>query len=140
MIRRVSPAEAHARMTEDGYVYVDVRSVPEFEAGHPEGAFNVPWAHVGPSGMEPNPHFVEVVQARFGPEAKLVLGCQTGNRSMRAAEALIAAGFAEVLEQRAGWAGSKDPFGRVVEVGWQRAGLPIETGAAPGRGWKDLAG
>lgn len=137
MIRRISPAEAHERVTE-GYVYVDVRSVPEFEAGHPAGAFNVPWTHAGAGGMEPNARFVAVMAARFGESAKLVLGCQSGQRSMRAAEALVAAGFTDLFEQRAGWGGARDPFGRVLEPGWQRAGLPSEHGAPSGRSWKDL--
>jgi rhodanese-related sulfurtransferase len=42
MPRRVSPQEAKDLMDKEGYVYVDVRSIPEFEAGHPAGAFNVP--------------------------------------------------------------------------------------------------
>ena len=139
MIRRISPAEAHERMGA-GYTYVDVRSVPEFEAGHPEGAFNVPWIDAGPSGMEPNPRFVSAVEARFGRSGKLVLGCQSGQRSMHAAEALLAAGFTDLYEQRAGWGGVRDPFGRVLEAGWQRMGLPSETGAPLGRSWKDLEG
>ena len=36
-IKRVSPAEAKTLMDE-GYVYLDVRSEPEFAAGHPAGA------------------------------------------------------------------------------------------------------
>lgn len=137
MIRRVGPAEALARMGE-GYVYLDVRSVPEFEAGHPAGAFNVPWAHPGPGGMTPNDDFVRVVLRRFGASARLVVGCQAGNRSMRAAEALIAAGVTDLYEQRAGWGGQRDPFGKLIEAGWERAGLPTETGSPAGRGWADL--
>jgi rhodanese-related sulfurtransferase len=34
-VKRVSAEEARRLMEEQGYVYVDVRSVPEFEAGAP---------------------------------------------------------------------------------------------------------
>ena len=34
-VKRVSPEEAQALMQDQGWAYVDVRSVPEFEQGHP---------------------------------------------------------------------------------------------------------
>ena len=40
----VSVREARDKQRE-GYTYVDVRSIPEFEQGHPEGAVNVPLLH-----------------------------------------------------------------------------------------------
>ncbi|HEY3253455.1 MAG TPA: rhodanese-like domain-containing protein, partial [Polyangiaceae bacterium] len=40
-IKPVTPEEA-AELLSQGHVYVDVRSEPEFEAGHPAGALNVP--------------------------------------------------------------------------------------------------
>lgn len=140
MIRRISPAEAFERMTHERYAYIDVRTVPEYESGHPAGAFNVPWASSGPSGLVPNPRFVAVLEERFGRTGKLILGCRIGHRSLHAAEALVAAGFTEVLEQRAGWEGSRDAFGRTVEPGWKRAGLPSALSAEPGRSWKELDG
>ena len=33
-VKRVSPEDAQRLMDKEGYVYVDVRSIPEFEAGH----------------------------------------------------------------------------------------------------------
>ena len=83
-----------------------MRSVPEFEAGHPTGAFNVPLMHMGPGGMSPNPDFMAVVQKSFPTDAKLVLGCKGGGRSLRAAEMLQAAGFTAVVDQRAGFEGT----------------------------------
>ena len=63
--KRVSPDEAKALIDREGYVYVDVRSVPEFEAGHPTGAYNVPLMHQGPAGMTPNPDFLDVMEKSF---------------------------------------------------------------------------
>ena len=131
-IRRVSPQDAKALVESDGYVYVDVRSIPEFEAGHPEGAYNVPVAHAGDRGMAPNGDFVAVMEKGFGKDAKLVLGCQSGGRSFQAAQVLQAAGFADVVDQRAGFGGAGS------EPGWRSAGLPTATKAAPGRDYASL--
>lgn len=136
--RRVSPKEAQELIEREGYVYVDVRSVPEYEGGHPSGSYNVPVAHASPGGMQPNPDFVRVMEASFPKDAKLVLGCMSGNRSMRAAGALEQAGYTDVVDQRAGWGGAKDPFGRVTEPGWSAAGLPTATGPDAERGYDAL--
>jgi rhodanese-related sulfurtransferase len=131
-ITRVSPAEAKRLVDEDGYVYVDVRSVPEYEAGHPAGAANVPLLHAGPGGMTPNPDFLAVMSAAYPKDAKLVLGCRSGQRSLRAAEALAAAGYATLVDQRAGFDGARNAFGGIAEAGWAAEGLPVETNTAGG--------
>jgi rhodanese-related sulfurtransferase len=130
-IKRVSPQEA-LDLTQQGYTYVDVRTEQEFEAGRPAGSFNVPLAQMGGGGMTPNPDFLTVMEAAFAKDAKLVIGCKAGGRSLRAAQALVGAGFTNVIDQRAGWDGARDAFGRMGEAGWSPAGLPAEQGAAPG--------
>lgn len=130
-VRRVSPAEAKA-LQDQGYVYVDVRSEPEYAAGHPTGSLNVPLLHMGAGGMQPNPDFLDVMQGAFPKDAKLVLGCKAGGRSLRAAEMLLGAGYTDVIDQRAGWEGARSPFGAVTEPGWSPAGLPAETSTAGG--------
>lgn len=137
-VNRVSPEEADALVREQGYVYVDVRSIPEFDAGHPAGAYNVPLMHKTAAGMQPNPEFMAVMESSFGRDSKLVLGCRSGVRSLRAAEMLIAAGFANVVDQRAGWGGARDAFGQVQERGWEVAGLPTATAAETGRDYEAL--
>lgn len=136
-IVRISPQEAKQRMDAEGYRYVDVRSEPEYAAGHPAGADNVPLLVAGPGGLAPNPDFVRVMSAAYPKDAKLILGCRSGQRSMRAAEALIAVGFTGIVEQRAGFDGPRDPFGRVIEAGWGPAGLPVET-ATPGGSYAEI--
>ncbi len=126
-------------MEREGYVYVDVRSVPEFEGGHPEGAYNVPFAHATPAGMRPNEDFVAVMERRFARDAKLVVGCLMGGRSARACATLEAAGFTGLVDQRAGWGGAKDPFGRVTETGWSAQGLPSAHGPDEERGYAALS-
>lgn len=127
MISRVSATEAHALCETQGYVMVDVRSIPEFEAGHPAYARNVPLLHQGPGGMAPNPDFLAVMERAFPKTQKLVLACRSGNRSYRAAEMLLRAGWVDVVDQRAGWIGGADPAGR-PEPGWPAAGLPVGQG------------
>jgi rhodanese-related sulfurtransferase len=138
MVDRISPEEARRRMDEDDWTYVDVRSVPEFEQGHPAGAYNVPLMHMSAGGMEPNPDFLPVMEAAFDKDAKLILGCKSGGRSLRAAEMLEAAGWTNVVDQRAGWGGSRDPFGQLSEPGWEAAGLPRASDPEPGHAWADL--
>lgn len=136
-IKRVSPQEA-LELTKDGWVYVDVRSEPEFAEGHPVSAFNVPIAHLTGGSMTPNPEFLSVMERAFGKDAKIVVGCKAGGRSLRAAQALVGAGFANVIDQRAGWDGARDSFGQIGEPGWSRVGLPAETGATAGHAYSDV--
>jgi rhodanese-related sulfurtransferase len=137
-MRRVSPAEARDLIEKDGYTYVDVRSVPEFQAGHPTGAYNVPLFHMGPSGMTPNADFLSVMEQHFPKDAKLVVGCKSGGRSLRAATVLESAGYGQVVDQRAGFDGAMDALGRVVEPGWHPAGMPSATEAAADHSWDRL--
>jgi rhodanese-related sulfurtransferase len=137
MSRRISPHEARELMEKEGYVYVDVRSVPEFEAGHPEGAYNVPLMNMGPMGMTPNAEFLDVMQRAFPPDAKLVVACKAGGRSARAASLLESAGYTNVVDQRAGFEGGPDPTGR-MEPGWRPAGLPVTRQSGPGRDYEAL--
>lgn len=124
-------------MRDEGYVYLDVRPVAEFESGHPTGAYNVPASLPGPNGARDNPDFVAIVSACFSKERRLVVGCRSGTRSPRAAAVLAAAGFV-VVEQRAGMAGSRDGFGRLTEPGWEAQGLPCATCADPGHAYAEI--
>ena len=137
-IQRVSPAEAKV-LVDEGYTYVDVRSVPEFEAEHPAGSVNVPLMNMGPGGMTPNADFILVMTASFPKDAKLVLGCKGGNRSLRAATLLEQQGYTHVIDQRAGFDAARDPFGQVTEQGWKGAGLPTEIGDGGDKSYKALS-
>ena len=137
-VKRVSPAEARELIDKQGYVYVDVRSVPEFAAGHPTGAYNVPLMNMGPGGMAPNPDFLAVMGS-FPKDAKLVVGCKAGGRSARAAAMLESAGYTDVIDQRAGFEGAPDPAtGRIAEPGWRPAGLPVSTTPLPDHAYEAL--
>jgi rhodanese-related sulfurtransferase len=136
-VKRVPPSEA-AKLLEAGYRYVDVRSSPEFQTGHPPGAYNIPLNQMLPGrGMVPNPEFEVIVAKYFGKDDPILLGCASGPRSLRAAEMLMLAGYTDIIEMRGGWNGERDSFGRIAAPGWRDSGLPIETDA-PGRTWEEL--
>jgi rhodanese-related sulfurtransferase len=122
-VKRVTPPEAKA-LLDKGWKYVDVRSIPEFDAGHPVGAYNVPIAHQGPRGMSANAEFAEVVTRLFKKDEQLVIGCKSGGRSTRAAQAMEAMGFTNVVEMTAGM------------DGWA-ASQPVEK-TTPGRSYEEL--
>ena len=44
-VTHVDVKEAYSLQTGEGYAYIDVRSIPEYERGHPAGAHNVPLLH-----------------------------------------------------------------------------------------------
>jgi len=125
-IKHITVQQAHQQQAA-GAKYLDVRSIPEFEQGHPEGAFNVPLLHADPETrqMRPNADFLAVVRASFPPDTQLVIGCQMGGRSAKAAEILATAGFHDVANVLGGFGGAPQ-FGH---AGWVQAGLPVETKA-----------
>ena len=139
-VKRVSPEEAKALLDNEEYVYVDVRSIPEFEAGHPPGSYNVPLLHMSPAGMKPNPDFAAVFESSFPKDTKIVVGCKAGGRSLRAAQMLMQIGYEQIVDQRAGFDGARDAFGQLQEPGWKPAGLEVTTEPEAGRSYAELAG
>jgi rhodanese-related sulfurtransferase len=133
MIKQLSVHEAHQQQ-QTGGVYVDVRSVPEFDQAHPKGAYNIPLLHLDErtGQMRPNPQLLSVVQATLAVDTPLVVGCQAGMRSKQACEILAASGYTTLANVRGGFGGS-----RSGDQGWMPAGLPVET-SAPGRDYATL--
>jgi rhodanese-related sulfurtransferase len=119
-----------------GAKYLDVRSIPEFDAGHPEGAYNIPLLHADPATgqMRPNPEFLSVVRATFPRDTPLVVGCKMGGRSAQACEMLASAGFEDVANVLGGFGGAP----QMGHVGWAAAGLPVEQRADADREYGSL--
>ena len=137
-VRRVEPDEA-AQLIEDGWTYLDVRSVKEFEEGHAPGAYNIPLLDFVPGqGLKPNPNFVVEVLAAFEPATQLVVACKAGGRSARASAILVESGFTNVVDMRGGFYGEVDPSGVVSCQGWAQRGLPVSSDDEPGRSYSDL--
>jgi rhodanese-related sulfurtransferase len=125
MPKRVTPNEAAELLTQ-GFTYVDVRSVPEYEQGHPKGAVNVPFMHFQAGRMVPNGEFLDVMKRVYTPDSQLVIGCKTGGRSLAAATQLEQSGFTQLVEMKCGFDGSPDG------PGWSKVGLPVESVTAGG--------
>jgi rhodanese-related sulfurtransferase len=133
-IKNLFVQEAHQQQ-QGGSAYIDVRSIPEFEMGHPAGAFNIPLLHLDERTrqMLPNAEFVEVVRANFPVETPLLVGCQAGARSVDACQLLASAGYTNLTNVRGGFGGSHDG-----DPGWVHSALPVETAARPGRSYASL--
>ena len=138
MVKRVTPPEA-AELLQSGWTYLDVRSIPEFEGGHPTGAANVPLLHFEGGRMSPNADFQKVVAANFPPDSKLVVGCKAGGRSLQAASLLEAGGYTSVVDMRGGFHGEHDSLGRVTCAGWAESNLPVEASAPPEKTYAALS-
>lgn len=139
--RSVNPQQAHDLMKQDQeFVYVDVRSEQEFAAGHPEGAINLPIAFMSGGGMAANPDFVRVATAKLKKDAKLLVGCKMGGRSMRACEVLSGAGFTNLVNVDGGFSGRGDGPDAPTRGGWSGAGLPVSKQPKPGATWAELSG
>ncbi|MFQ5458026.1 MAG: rhodanese-like domain-containing protein [Myxococcota bacterium] len=138
-MKQIPAAEAKGVLdgTEDA-VYLDVRTVEEFAAGHPEGALNVPIVFLGDRGPTPNPDFLAVVEKTI-PKAKAVFcGCKSGGRSKMAAAALLGAGYENVVNVAGGFSGARDAGGNTVLAGWEESGHPVGKGEPEGTNYREL--
>jgi rhodanese-related sulfurtransferase len=123
VVEQASPENVFVLITKGGYVYVDVRDADEFEEGRPPGAVNIPFSASAAS------QFVDAIRSRFKVDSKIVVGCNSGKRSLLAVRALIDSGFVNIIECRTGWDGTRGIFGELREAGWRRVGLPTESGS-----------
>lgn len=141
MVRQTNPLEALKILeSEPTAVYLDVRTVSEFEAGHPPGAYNVPVGFFEPPRRDPilNDLFSRICEMQFAKTTRLLVGCQSGARSIRAAEILQALGYSDVTNVDGGFGGRRDAHGKTIERGWIEYGFPIEKGSPIGRGYEEL--
>ena len=140
-ITQITPPEAHRTLSQDAaVVYLDVRTEAEFQAGHPERALNIPVIFFDQAAGRPvpNPHFLTVVEATIPKEATVVVGCQAGVRSQRAAELMQQAGYTQVSNMMGGFGGGQDQQGQAI-AGWQEAGLPVNADNGDGVSYTSLA-
>ena len=137
-IKQISTEEAKKLLDSgEDYIYLDVRSEYEFEQGHPQGAVNIPLQQLNESiqSLEPNSDFVEVVEANFPKDAKLLIGCASGHRSDVAGEILAQRGYQSVVNIDGGFSGKRDMFGNVQKPGWMQLGYPVASGEDAERGY-----
>ena len=129
-IEQIDPQEAYDRQQNNQAVYLDVRTVEEFEAGHPAGSHNIPVLINQGGQMTPNSDFQTKVEERFPKDTVLVVGCRTGARSQRACDILAAAGYQSLSNVQGSFAGTP------AVPGWVARDLPVDTGSPEGRGYQ----
>ncbi len=143
-------------------VLLDVRSIPEYVAGHPEGAINVPYPRIHEtidptlSADEKATLLVEAVLAAVpDKDTPILVLCKTGSRSIAASNLLADAGYTHVRNIWEGFEGrtKTDTSGNELDLnnndvvgdagdldGWMNgAGLPYSTKLHPQRIYKPLA-
>jgi rhodanese-related sulfurtransferase len=108
---QATPAEA-VRLINDGATVIDVRGDGPFAAGHIAGARNVPLSELG--------NQLESLGKR--KDRPVLVYCEMGGQSAKAAAALRRAAFDRVFNLKGGL------------VAWQRENLPVETGARKKKG------
>lgn len=131
-LKQISVEQAQRLMSEDpDVIYIDVRTPPEFDQGHPPGAINIPVVFPDPvtQRMAPNPDFLSVVTRHVARSAKVIVGCQMGARSQFAGEAMAGSGYADVSNMQGGFGGARDPMGQIAMPGWLQLGYAVEIEA-----------
>jgi rhodanese-related sulfurtransferase len=119
----ISPDRA-SELLQTGWIYLDVRTVKEFAGGHVPGAKNIWFGKWNGDNLVENPRFLQVVEANFPRESKLIVSCHTGTkRAIQATERLKSTGFRNVLRMRGGFEAEKEA-GHTIFPGWKMRGLP----------------
>ncbi|KAF5442001.1 hypothetical protein F2P56_037009 [Juglans regia] len=92
-------------LIKSGYAYLDVRTVEEYKKGHvgADKIFNIPYMFITPEGRVKNPQFLEEVSSACNKEDHLIVGCQSGVRSLYATSDLLTAGFKDVSNMGGGY-------------------------------------
>lgn len=91
----ISNSEAYLAMMQNTAVILDVRTLREYSAGHPERAYNVPYPNIyGGNDQDPAVFYWEVYDIVKGKlDTPLVTVCRTGSRSIAAANILARGGI-----------------------------------------------
>ncbi|XP_038901855.1 protein HIGH ARSENIC CONTENT 1, mitochondrial [Benincasa hispida] len=90
-------------LLQKGHLYLDVRTVEEYNKGHVENALNVPYMFFTPEGRVKNPDFLAQVMSILKKEDHLVVACNSGGRGLRACVDLLNVGFEHVNNMGGGY-------------------------------------
>ncbi|OVA19627.1 Rhodanese-like domain [Macleaya cordata] len=86
-----------------GFRYLDVRTNEEFNKSHVENAVNVPYMFITPEGKVKNPEFLDQISSLCSKDDQLVVGCNSGGRSLRACADLLEAGYVNIRNMGGGY-------------------------------------
>ncbi|RWR92315.1 rhodanese-like domain-containing protein 19, mitochondrial isoform X2 [Cinnamomum micranthum f. kanehirae] len=102
----VETVDVHAAkdLIRSSHLYLDVRTAEEFKQGHLENALNVPYMFSTPQGRVKNPEFLEQVSSVCQKDDHIVVGCQSGVRSLQASVDLLSADFKNIKNMGGGYA------------------------------------
>jgi rhodanese-related sulfurtransferase len=136
-------AQARTFLSEHGTesLFIDVRTRGEYMyVGSAEGLdAHIPYMEVSETArwdakakryeLEPNSDFLVAVAARAASKGlsksePIVLICRSGDRSAKAADLLMQAGYTQVYTVTDGFEGDLDADGRRNVNGWRKLGLP----------------
>ncbi|CAL5188160.1 unnamed protein product [Lathyrus oleraceus] len=109
--------QAAKNLIQTDHAYLDVRTVEEFVKGHVDTAMiiNIPYMVDTSKGRVKNPDFLKEVSSAFNKEDHVVVGCQSGVRSLYATSDLLADGFKNVKDMGGGY------------MDWVRNKFPVNT-------------
>lgn len=119
------PQEAYELMQKTpGAMLVDVRTHAEWDyVGRIPGSIQIEWQTY--PGSQPNPNFLNELQAQADKQAVVMFLCRSGGRSHAAAAVAAQAGYSHSYNVLQGFEGDKDASGHRNSVGgWRAAGLP----------------
>lgn len=132
------PAEVRNMLAANpNIVYLDVRTVAEFEEGHVPGSLNIPVLFLENGEKLVNDAFLREVSANVPKDAKVVVGCRSGGRSEMAGNMMLKAGYRDVTNMLGGFHGKKSG-GETIEKGWSELGYESETGTGGPRSYETL--
>ncbi|KAI5339978.1 PREDICTED: thiosulfate sulfurtransferase [Prunus dulcis] len=86
-----------------GHRYLDVRTVEEFNKSHVENALNSPYMFITEEGRVKNPEFLTQISSILKKQDHLVVGCNSGGRSLKACVDLLNEGFQHVTNMEGGY-------------------------------------
>ncbi|XP_010531128.1 PREDICTED: rhodanese-like domain-containing protein 15, chloroplastic [Tarenaya hassleriana] len=108
------PVRVAHELAQAGHRYLDVRTPDEFSAGHPSGSINVPYFYRVGSGLTKNPGFLRQVSSHFRKHDEIIIGSESGERSLMASADLLSSGFTSITDIAGGY------------TAWSQNGLPVE--------------
>ncbi len=126
-------------------VLLDVRSIPEYVAGHPEGAVSVPYPRIHPTVDATLAEegkatlLVDAVKALVSDvDTPILVLCRTGARSVAASNLLAEAGYTHVRNIWEGFEGRPKTDVNGDELDLNNNGIVGDAGDLDG--WKNAAG
>ncbi len=86
-IRKIDQSTVYASINDSNIYIIDVREPDEYSQSHIENAYNVPYTSI-----------TDISKLNINLDSKIIVYCQSGNRSRMAANRLIEMGYTNVYD------------------------------------------